>query len=263
MAKRILITGATDGIGRETARMLAPEGHELLLHGRNAGKLASLEKELGAANVSTFVADLSRLDAAEALAASVRDRFDSLDVLINNAGVYSTPEPRTADGLDVRFAVNTIVPYQLTQALLPLMGPSGRIINVSSAAQAPVDLAALAGNKTLGDGGAYAQSKLAITMWSRHLALALGDGGPSVISVNPGSLLGSKMVKEAFGMDGGDLGIGAGILCRLALDEAFANASGEYYDNDAGRIGPPHADALDAAKAAAVVDAMESIIAAR
>ena len=91
-----------------------------------------------------------------------------------------------------------------------------------------MDLEALAGNKALEDGQAYAQSKLALTMWSVHLAQQIGADGPAVIAVNPASFLGSKMVRDAYGMDGNDLGIGADILCRAALDPAFGDATGRY-----------------------------------
>ncbi|MEP1030472.1 MAG: SDR family NAD(P)-dependent oxidoreductase, partial [Alphaproteobacteria bacterium] len=176
-------------------------------------------------------------------------------------GVYNAPDAVTADGLDVRFAVNTIAPYLLTRRLLPLLGAGGRVINLSSAAQAPVDADALAGRTRLADGAAYAQSKLAITMWTRALADALGLDGPTVIAVNPGSLLGSKMVKEAFGMDGKDIGIGADILCRAALDDAFTDASGQYFDNDSGHFAPPHADARDAQKCDTMMRAIEAVLA--
>ena len=98
------------------------------------------------------------------------------------------------------------------------------------------------------DGPVYAQSKLALTMWSIHLAHQLGDQGPLIIPVNPASFLGSKLVKDAYGLEGNDLGIGADILCRAALSEEFSNASGKYFDNDSGLFKDPHADALDAEK---------------
>lgn len=140
MPKTILITGATDG----------------------------------------YVADLSCMDAVAALAKGVAANHTTLDVLINNAGVYGAPDSVTQAGLDIRFAVNAIAPYLLTQQLMPLMDGSGRVVNVS-AAQAPVDLEALAGRVKLSDDfAAYAQSKLALTMWSRSVALALRDHGPAV-----------------------------------------------------------------------------------
>ena len=140
-------------------------------------------------------------------------------------------------------------------------GPiEGRVINLSSAAQATVDLRAMAGEVRLPDGAAYAQSKLALTMWSRSMGLALAESGPMVVSVNPGSLLGTKMVKEAFGHVRADVSVGADILVRAALSPEFASASGEYFDNDAGRFAPPHPDALDPALCAEVVATIDRIL---
>ncbi len=264
MPKVILLTGATDGIGLETAQLLAAQGHTLLLHGRNSAKLKAVEQTLAAipqaVTVESYVADLANLADVEAMAKAISAKHDKLDVLINNAGVYNTQNPITSDGLDVRFVVNTIAPYLLTQRLLQLMDADGRVINLSSAAQAPVNSEALAGRIKLSAGAAYAQSKLALTMWSRSLAMALGEDGPAIVAVNPASLLGSKMVKEAFGVAGGDLRIGADILIRAALSNEFATASGKYFDNDSGQFASPHPDALDGQKNEAVVQAIEAII---
>ncbi len=262
--KTILVTGATDGIGLATARALAERGHRVLLHGRNPAKLEATESEFatldGSGPVENYVADLSRMSEVEALAAAVAARHRRLDVLINNAGVFKTKDTVTPDGLDVRFAVNTLAPCLLTRRLLPLMDRTGRVINLSSAAQSPIDLDALAGNTRLSDFDAYAQSKLALTMWSQSLAQTLGDGGPAVVAVNPGSLLATRMVKEAFGSARAGVDVGADILVRAALDDEFATASGKYFDNDAGRFASPHADALDARKTAAVVSAIEKAL---
>jgi len=265
MQKIILITGSTDGIGLETAKMLVSMGHHVLLHGRNPAKLESAQETLsalpGAGPVESYVADLSRMADVEAFAKAVAESHPKLDVLINNAGVYAVPDPITQDGLDARFAVNTITPYLLTQRLLPLLGKSGRVVNISSAAQSPVDPKALAGQGRLTDNAAYAQSKLALTMWSRALAMSLKDGGPAIIAVNPGSMLGSKMVKDAYGVAGGDLAIGAQILARAALADEFAGASGQYFDNDSGQFASPHPDALDPQKAEEIVGAIEAVLA--
>ncbi|MEM1384464.1 MAG: SDR family NAD(P)-dependent oxidoreductase [Pseudomonadota bacterium] len=258
MTKTILITGSTDGIGLLTASMLAQKGHKVLLHGRGAAKLEAAAAKIGGTTES-YVADLSRMAEVETLAAEVLNNHPQLDVLINNAGVYKTPQTRTAEGHDIRFVVNTFAPYLLTRRLLPIIPRTGRVVNVSSAAQARVDLEAMAGKTPLDDFSAYAQSKLAITVWSRELARELGEG-PAVIAVNPGSLLASKMVKEGFGVQGNDLGIGAEILCKAALDPAFADASGKYFDNDAGRFCQPHSGAAESGQARAIVQSIEQII---
>ena len=260
--KTILLTGSTDGIGLEPARRLVASGHRVLLHGRSADKLARVQAEMTqAGTVEGYLADLSVMAEVAGLADAVAANHAHLDVLINNAGVYNAAAPRTADGLDIRFAVNTVAPFLLPERLRPLLPADGRVVNLSSAAQAPGDLDALAGRRALADGAAYAQSKLALTMWSRQVGQARGDTDPVVVSVNPGSFLGTKMVKDAFGMAGHDIGIGADVLVRAALADDFAAASGRYFDNDARRFAPAHPDALNDATVQAVVAGIEAILA--
>ncbi|WP_420861652.1 SDR family NAD(P)-dependent oxidoreductase [Algirhabdus cladophorae] len=260
MKKTILITGATDGIGLLTAQNLAAEGHTVLLHGRSAEKLEAAKKQVGG-TTETYFADLTRMADVRAMAADIRKSHDQLDIIMNNAGVLKLSDPLTADGYDARFMVNTFAPYVLTRDLLPIIPKDGRIVNLSSAAQAPVDLEALHGQRTVDDMTAYAQSKLAITIWSRELAKDLPDG-PIVVAVNPGSLLASKMVKEGFGVAGNDLQIGASILRKAALDSSFADASGKYFDNDIGQFAKPHGAALDAGHSGDVMQAINTVCAA-
>jgi NAD(P)-dependent dehydrogenase (short-subunit alcohol dehydrogenase family) len=261
MQKTILITGATDGIGFETAKKLLAQGHRILLHGRSPEKLRKVEEELSAlGSVESYIADLSDMKAVMSLAQAVAEKHQSLDVLINNAGLLQAPNALTEDRLDIRFVVNTIAPYLLTKELLPLLSDNGRVINLSSAAQSPVDVDALSGKKTgLEAMEAYSQSKLALTMWTRALAKQLGKF-PAIIAVNPGSLLGSKMVKEGFGIEGKDIGIGADILIRAALSDEFADKTGLYFDNDSGQFTHPHPDALDDEKCQSVIAALENIL---
>ena len=257
MAKTILITGSTDGIGLLTAKTLTQRGHRVLMHGRNADKLASTVAEAGGA--ASFLADLSDLRAVGAIADEVLEKEPAVDVLINNAGVLKAPQTVTPDGLDIRFAVNTLAPVVLTRKLLSIMPKDGRVVSLSSAAQARVNADAMAGRLPLDEMGAYAQSKLALTIWSQEMAKELPNG-PMMIAVNPGSLLASKMVKEGFGIAGNDLGVGADILCRAALDAEFAEASGRYFDNDAGRFAAPNAAAADAAHCEAVMRAIDQTL---
>ena len=263
MQKTILLTGATDGIGLATAKMLLEQGHTVLLHGRNAAKLEAVVNGLstltGGGRTESYLADLSDMSDVKALAKAITEKHDTLDVLINNAGIFKTPDPVTIDGLDIRFAVNTLAPYLLTQRLMPLLGAAGRVVNLSSAAQAPVDVKAIFGGIPMDDMSAYAQSKLAITMWSRAMAQANPEG-PMVVAVNPGSLLASKMVVEGFGVSGKDINIGADILVRAALSDEFSDASGLYFDNDSGQFASPHPDGLDDAKIAEVMSAIEAVL---
>lgn len=262
MLKTVLVTGSTDGIGLETAKMLVAAGHAVLMHGRNPAKLeraaatvSSVPARRTRGAVETFLADLSRMADVEALAAAVRQRHRTLDVLVNNAGVLQSPDPVTPDGLDVRFAVNTLAPHLLTRRLLPIIGGDGRVIHVTSAAQAPVDLHALAGTAKIDEMAAYQQSKLALTMCALHTAAAVGPLGPVVVAVNPGSLLASNMVRDKFGVTASGVGPGGAILSRAALSDDFASASGQYYDNDLGRFAEPHPEAQRPGRVSTVVRA--------
>ena len=264
MSKTILLTGATDGIGLVTAKLLVGLGHNLLIHGRNAEKLRNTQADLQKINpqvsVTSYEADLSDLQAVNTMAEQLLADQQQLDVIINNAGILSASQNITDAGLDVRFVVNTLAPYVLTQRLMPLLASQGRVLNLSSAAQSPVNLAALAGQQALPDMAAYAQSKLAITMWNNALAAAHGTNGPVFIAINPGSLLDTKMVQEAFGRTNGGAEIGANLLVRAALDDEFSNATGKYFDNDAKRFNAPHPDALDQKKVAELMQAMQELI---
>lgn len=252
MKQTILITGSTDGIGKLAALQLAAAGHTVYIHGRKAEKLTNVIAEIKAAsgnsNVDGFVADFSDLAAVRQMAEQVKQVVPTLDVLINNAGVFKTPILRTKEGWDVRFVVNYFAPYVLTNELLPLLrnATAARILNVSSAAQLPISDKVLQGQMQESDMQAYAQSKLALTMWSFHLAKS--ESGIVTIAVNPGSLLNTNMVREAFGRHQSSADKGATILYELATLEAHASASGQYFDNDKGAFGPAHADAYDAEK---------------
>ena len=263
MAKIILLTGATRGIGLEAAKKLASDGHTLLVHGRDRERLETvrtlLEQLPNAGRIIPFCADLARPHEIEALAEAVAASCARLDVVIHNAGVLRSPTRLTPDGLEVRFAFNTIAPYLLTKRLLARIERAGRVIAVASAAQARVEVEALTGKRRLTELEAYAQSKLALIMWSFDLARRLPEG-PAVIALNPGSLLATRMVREAFGIAGRDVQIGADALVRAALAETFAGRSGSYYDNDSGRFADPHPDALDARRCAELVAHIERLV---
>ena len=263
--KTILITGSTDGIGKLAAAQLASEGHKVYLHGRSETKLEQALTEIRDASpdaqVGGYVADLSSLKAVRQLSQQVLTDLDKLDVLINNAGVYKSPISQSGDGFELRFAVNYLAPVLLTEALLPLLqrGKDARVINLSSAAQAPVSLQALSGKQTISVNEAYAQSKLALTMWSFHLAAELKD--ISVIALNPGSLLNTRMVQEAYGHHWSSADKGASIICDLAVMDESSQYDGRYFDNDQGRLNQAHADAYDPAKIAELLTATKAITA--
>lgn len=256
MTKIILVTGATDGLGFEVAKKLKLLGHRVIVHGRNADKLKRVADEL---EVDSLKADFSNLAEVVSMSQEIVEKYQKIDVLINNAGVFKTSKTKNADGYDIRYVVNTFSPYILTKKLLPIL-KEGRVINLSSAAQSSVDLDAMLGKVEMTDFEAYAQSKLALTMWSRSLANELGSDGPVIIAVNPGSLLATKMVKEGFNTSGNDINIGVNILTGLSLDPEHEKHSGDYFDNDRGDYAPPQADGLDDSKAEKIRETIEGII---
>ncbi|CAA6810448.1 MAG: Probable oxidoreductase [uncultured Sulfurovum sp.] len=264
MKKTILITGSTDGIGFETAKALVEQGHNVLIHGRNEAKLNEVKTTLlaleNAGTVEAYRADFSDMKEVEALAKAVMEKHASLDVLINNAGIFKTANPMTKEGLDVRFMVNTLAPYLLSKELMPLLSEHSRIVNLSSAAQAPVSMDALLGKRQISAGEAYAQSKLALTMFTYAMAEELSASVSSIIAVNPASLLASKMVKEGYGITGKDITIGSSILTRMVLDDAFANIKGDYFDNDIGSFTSPHPDGQNTEKCKALTEVLESML---
>lgn len=272
MSKHILITGSTDGIGKLASIALAKQGHSVYLHGRNAEKLeqviAEVKAQSGHDNVGGFVADLSVLANVQTLVEQVNQTLPKLDVLINNAGVFKTNNATTQDGFDVRFVVNYFAPYVLSNGLIPLLekADAPRVINLSSAAQAPVALNALSGQTKVDAQSAYAQSKLALTMWS--FAFSASHPNINTIAVNPGSLLNTNMVKEAYGHHWSSADKGARVLCELAVSDAFAEDSGKYFDNDLspkqgdelGDFNHAHPDAYDELKIAELIRTTERLI---
>lgn len=264
MKKIILITGSTDGIGKLAAIKLAKDGHHIYLHGRNANKLAEVISEIKAAsnheNVNGFVADFSDLEAVQEMANQIKNELPKIDVLINNAGVFKSSNTLTKGGFDMRIAVNYFAPYILTNSLLPLLkeGNASRIINLSSAAQATISEAILRGTTQGSQQETYAQSKLALLMWSFYLAKKEQD--IVTIPVNPGSLLNTNMVREAYGKFWSSADKGADILYDLAIDEKYKSMSGKYFDNDRGSFGEAHADAYHDEKIDSLIESTKDIL---
>lgn len=265
MVKKILITGSTDGIGKGLAIKLAKEGHEVFIHGRNSEKLKLALSEIIVAsennNIKGFLADFSNLGAVQQMASEMVKQGVVLDVIINNAGIYKSAVSNNNEGLDIRMVVNYLAPYVLTKALMPLLNTMSecRIINLSSAAQSPVSLEALKGKEKRSEGEMYAQSKLALTMWSLDLAKRLTN--INVIAVNPGSLLNTKMVKEAFGNHWSSADKGVEILYELAISPVYNGITGQYFDNDKGVFAKADNDAYNIEKINQLLSTTETILA--
>jgi NAD(P)-dependent dehydrogenase (short-subunit alcohol dehydrogenase family) len=239
--KVVLITGATDGIGKITAQGLAGMDATVLLHGRDRYKgeatLAEIGEETGNNRLRYYHADLADLAAVRKLVAIVKTDHDHLDVLINNAGLGPGPSSHTAressrDGYELRFAVNYLAPFLLTRTLLPLIrqaAPS-RIVNLSSAAQEPIDFTDLMFTRGYDPMSAYARSKTALTMFTFELAQRLQKDAITVNCLHPGSLLDTKMVRESFGAPWGSAESGAEAVMRMAVSPALEGVTGKYFD---------------------------------
>ncbi|MFI6079181.1 SDR family NAD(P)-dependent oxidoreductase [Actinoplanes sp. NPDC051343] len=229
----ILITGASDGLGRALARELAAAGHHLVVHGRDAGRLAGIARETGAVAIR---ADLSSLDEVRALAARAAEHADGIDVLVNNAGVgFGAPgagRELSRDGYELRLAVNYLAPYLLTRLLLPVLHRSGcaRIVNVASAGQRPVDLDDLMMEREYAGVEAYRRSKLALIAHTFDLADELAGSGVTANCLHPASLMPTAMVRESrYGtIDSLEQGLHATL--RLIVDPDLEGVTGRYFN---------------------------------
>jgi retinol dehydrogenase 14 len=194
--KRVLVTGATSGIGLEAARSLARQGAKVVLVGRDAAKTARCLEEIRAsapqAEVTSLLCDFSRQADVRRLADDVLRRFDRLDVLVNNAGGVFKTRTLTADGLEATFAVNHLGYFLLTQLLLDRIVQSApaRIVNVSSIAhrRATMDFDDLFLERGYRLIKAYARSKLANVLYTRALAQKLAGMGVTVNCLHPGAV---------------------------------------------------------------------------
>src|SRR5262245_25466198 len=199
----VLITGATSGLGRYIAFELVRSGHDVLAHGRNAGRTERLVAELRTeGEAEGFVADLASLAQVRRLGEEVAAAHPRLDVLINNAGVGGGPRGSgrevSADGHELRLAVNYLAPVALTRALLPQLkaGAPARIVNVGSAGQEPLDFDDPELTRGYGGMSAYCRSKFALAAHTFALAEELGDSGVSVNVLHPATYMDTAMVRE-------------------------------------------------------------------
>jgi len=234
--KRVLITGATDGIGKQTAFDLAENGFEVIVHGRDENKAVAVADEIknrtGNENVSSIVADLSSLKNVRKMGEEILSRFDKLDVLINNAGVFMKRRTLTPDGFEMTFAVNHLAHFLLTNILLPLIKASeeGRIINVSSMAHQGVDInfENLNGEKGYSGYEAYSVSKLTNVMHAYYLADVLKETNVTVNALHPG-VISTKLLYQGWGMSGASLKKGAETSVFLASSDDVKGVTGKYF----------------------------------
>jgi NAD(P)-dependent dehydrogenase (short-subunit alcohol dehydrogenase family) len=233
---RILVTGATDGLGRRVAQVVAAKGATMLLHGRNPERLKATLEELRiqprSEKVSSYLADLSSLGAVRGLADRIHSEHDRLDVLVNNAGIIARERRESEDGYELTFAVNYLSHFLLTRLLLPLLKDSApaRIVNVASAGQSPLDFSNLMLERGYDAMKAYSQSKLAQVMFTFELADHLRGTGVTVNALHPASLMDTKMVQSTFGYTMSTVEEGTEAVVRLAVSQEVEGITGRYFD---------------------------------
>ncbi len=235
--RTVLVTGATDGIGRETARGLAARGARVLLHGRDARRaetaLRAIAFSTGNDRLEIVLADFTSLRQVRALAAEVHRRTDRLDVLVDNAGVWQARRHLTEDGLETTFQVNHLAPFLLTNLVLDLLlaaAPS-RVVVVSSGVhqRAAVDLRDLQGERRYDGTSAYGLSKLGNLLFAYELARRLQGSGVTVNALHPGAVS-TKLLHAGFRASGGaSPAQGARTAIYLASSPDVAAVTGGYY----------------------------------
>jgi NAD(P)-dependent dehydrogenase (short-subunit alcohol dehydrogenase family) len=232
----ILVTGATDGLGKRVALELAARGAIVLLHGRNPERseaaLEEIRKKTGDEGSRSYLADFSSLGAVRALAERILAQHQRLDVLINNAGVIVPERRESEDGFELTFAVNYLAHFLLTRLLLPLLRDSApaRIVNVASAGQSPVDFSDVMLERGYDGMRAYTRSKLAQVMFTFELAGRLSDAAVTANALHPASLMDTKMVLRTFGYTMSAVEEGADATVRLAASPELEGVTGRYFD---------------------------------
>lgn len=228
--QRVLVTGATDGIGLEAVRLLAGEGARVIVHGRRAERVRAVADECGAAGA--LVADLASLREVRRLADELA-RDEPLDVLVNNAGLGAGPDVKlrevSEEGFELRWAVNFLAPFLLTETLLARRPPAA-IVNVASLGQRAIDFDDLAFERGYDGWAAYSRSKLALIAWTFELAART----PPVAAgcLHPGTFLATKMVTEVGVRPQGDPSSGGRAVVDLARKTLAGPARGEFFNVD-------------------------------
>lgn len=232
VTKTILITGASDGLGKETAFCMAELGFNLVLVGRNRAKLEQVAAEIGKVHqvqISLYVADLSSVKAVLELANDLNENLDRIDVLLNNAGAFFNSYQSNSEGIEQTFALNHLSYFQLANQLLPLVEKAGgRIVNVASRAHQGVDLdlVDIEGKVAYNGWRAYQKSKLCNILFTRELGRRLEESGSgvTVCALHPG------FVDSAFGDNsGGFLGVVLRVLKKAIAINIQKGAQTQVY----------------------------------
>ena len=233
--KTILITGSTDGVGRYIAERLAAEGWRILVHGRDRSRgEAAVERITQQGGEARFLAaDFSSLAEVRALADAVQRDGEGLDALVNNAGIGTSGARRelSADGFELRFAVNYLAGFLLTRLLLPMLEnrKAAQIVNVSSAGQQPIDFSDVMLTRGYTGVRAYCQSKLAQILFTIDLAKELAGRDITVNCLHPATYMDTAMVRLSGVQPISTVEQGGGAIVQLVESPALADRSGLYF----------------------------------
>ena len=247
----VLVTGATDGLGRGVAGELAGRGATLLVHGRSLERGERLVDELrratGNDRIHLYIADLADLRQVDRLADELIRDHERLHVVVNNAGIGSgLPDGRerqeSVDGVELRFAVNYLAGYLLTERLLPLLRRSApaRIVNVASVGQQEIDFDDVMLTRGYDGWRAYRQSKLAQVLYTVDLAERLPADEITINSLHPATFMPTKIVTgENQPID--TLESGVANVIRLVVSPDLADVTGSFFDREAESKAHPQA----------------------
>ena len=239
MKRIILITGATDGIGKATAIHLAGAAHEIIVHSRSEEKgkktIDEIYKKTGNSALHFVAADFTKIADVAKMGEELKQNFENIDVLINNAGVFRVEKNILSNGLEETFMVNHLAHFYLTIELLTLLNksPDARIINVSSMIHATdIDFDNLQGEKWYDGNDAYSRSKLCNILFTYKLASHLNNwGNISANAVHPG-VINTKLLNAGWGPMGEDTKLAAERFAYLAVNEEVKGISGKYFMNN-------------------------------
>jgi len=239
--KKILITGSTDGIGLETARQLTQKGAEVIIHGRNQKKADLILDKWSSEGIGTppecFIADFSSLNSVKVLSNKIHKKYNLLDVLINNAGVYQRNYKKTKDGFEMSWGVNHLAHFYLTLLLLDVfkIPSSSRIVTVASMAHSSsMEWDNLNAEQFYDGYDAYSRSKLANILFAFELADKVKNTKITSNCLHPG-VINTKLLAAGWGGIGNSVTKGAKNVMFVAADPYLIDKSGYYFVNQKSR----------------------------
>jgi NAD(P)-dependent dehydrogenase (short-subunit alcohol dehydrogenase family) len=243
----VMVTGSTDGLGREVALRSAALGANVIVHGRNQERGKAVVSEVmkaGKGNARFYAADLSSLAEVRTLARAVNGDYDRIDVLVNNAGVWLRDRQVSKDGHEMHLAVNYLAGFLLTRMLLPKIAASApsRIVNVSSLAAAPINFDDVMLERPGRAAQGYGQSKLLQVMFTIDLAAELKDKNVTVTALHPATMMDTTMVRQSGSPAQSTVDEGATAVMQQITGDV---QSGQFYNGH--RPTNPHRQASDEA----------------